>query len=136
MKFMRPAFLLATLAICASAGDVAGKWKAAFLGPKEKCPKTFCEVVLNFKVDGDKVTGVAQMGNWPGDAPISDGKIDGDRISFTTIGKLWSSSGFPKMKFAGTLNGGEMRLTMSWGWLDNDQAVPRIMEWQCKKVLE
>jgi hypothetical protein len=66
--------------------------------------------------------------------PISDGKIDGDRISFTTIGKLGSSSGYPKMRFEGTLNGREMRLTMSWGWVDRDDVAPRIMEWQAKKV--
>jgi hypothetical protein len=63
MKLMRLAFLLVTLAFCASASDIPVTWKAVFLGPKEKCPKTFCEVLLTFQLDGDKITGMAHMGS-------------------------------------------------------------------------
>jgi hypothetical protein len=62
------------------------------------------------------------MGAWPGVAPLIDGKIEGDRISFTVIGKSawWSksamgeSSGLPKLTFTGRVQGDEMQLTLLW----------------------
>jgi hypothetical protein len=126
--------LLAASMIRASAGDIPGKWKALFLGPKEQCPKTFCEIMLNFKVEGDNITGAVHMGNWPGDAPISDGKIDGDSVSFVTIGTLGASSGYPRLKFVGSIHGGDMRLTMTWAWVGREEIAPTTMEWQARKV--
>ena len=39
-----------------------------------------------------KVTGMAHVAAWPGDAEISNGKMDGDRVTFTVIGKLpWTA---------------------------------------------
>jgi hypothetical protein len=59
----------------------------------------------------------------PGDAPITDGKIDGDRITYTVNGKLpWTSkyngvttSGYPKLVFDGSLKGDEIVLKLNWG---------------------
>jgi hypothetical protein len=62
------------------------------------------------------------MGNWPGDAPVIDGKIEGDRFSFSAIGKspwrakgpMGEASGLPKLTFTGTIQGKEMQLTVVW----------------------
>jgi hypothetical protein len=80
------------------------------------------EIVFDLKAKGDTLTGMAHMRNWPGDAPISDGKIDGNRISFTVIGKHpwksggegWRSSGYPRLKFTGAIRGNKVKFRLSW----------------------
>ena len=65
---------------------------------------------------------MAHTGSWPGDAVIEDGKIDGDAISFTAVGKSpWSSSsregeasGYPRLRFKGIVQGRELKLTVVW----------------------
>ena len=65
---------------------------------------------------------MAHMGSWPGEASISDGKIDGDRISFIAIGKSpwraggqgWRSSGYPRLRFGGTIQHNEIKLELKW----------------------
>lgn len=74
---------------------------------------TVANAEFAFEAEGDKLTGKANIGmGWPGAAPISDGIIDGDRISFLVLGKLSSSEGYPKMRFTGTVHGDEIALTM------------------------
>ena len=122
MKFIRAAFLAATFALSASAADVTGTWKATFLGDPGKWPKMVSKMTFELNADGNRVTGMAHMSNWPGDAPLSDGKIDGDRISFVVIGKsAWKSgsqrgeaSGFPRLTFTGTITGKELQLHLVW----------------------
>jgi hypothetical protein len=75
MKALRlPA--LATVAICAFAADITGKWKARVDGPDGAM-----EIQFTFKMDGDKVTGTAS--GPMGEMPLRDARRDGDKISFT-----------------------------------------------------
>jgi hypothetical protein len=137
MKLLRLALILmATVALYASDTDVTGTWKAVFVGPMGERPKMFTKVMLDLKVDGNKLTGMAHIKGWPGDAEITDGKIDGDRFSFTTIGTLSSSSGYPKMRYVGTLTGKEMKLTMFMGAVGRDDREARKLEMEGKKVSE
>jgi hypothetical protein len=119
------------LAITTSAWTVqtvpTGTWKAVFVGPLGQRPKMFNEVVFDLQANGNNLTGTALMGSWPGLAPISDGVIDGDHFSFTAVGKLRSSSGYPKMGFDGRIHGDEMTLIMTWSYVgDNDPAAPKL----------
>ncbi len=123
MKLLRLSLLVTALACCATAADVTGTWNANFVGSWQEWPKTVSKMIFDLKADGTTLTGMAHVGSWPGDAPISDGKIEGDRISFTVIGKLpwWSSGpqgkagGYPKLIFKGTtINGSDMKLTLTW----------------------
>jgi hypothetical protein len=123
MKFLGWAVIISsTLALAGSANDgannVTGTWKAVFVNP-ESGPKTFAAVVLNLEANGEKLTGICHAGSWPGDAPISDGKLDGDRISFTVVGKLPASTGLPKMTFIGTRYGKLIDLTMVFEGLED-----------------
>src|SRR4051794_33934793 len=88
--------------------NIDGTWAVKYVaGP---AMKTIGGAEFEFKADGDKLTGTANVGvGWPGKAPISNGKIDGDRISFTVYGKQWSSSGYPKMHFVGTIHDDEIK---------------------------
>ena len=138
MKWMRLSLLAGTLALCAPAADITGTWKAVFLAPQEKWPKTVSKMVFDLQTDGTALSGTAHIGSWPGEAPISGGKIDGDLISFTVIGKLpWRSSGpqgaasgYPRLSFSGTISGKEMHLTLVWDSILIYGNVNSATEWQ------
>lgn len=136
MKFLRCALILwLTLALNASANDIDGTWKAVFVGPMDQRPKMVSEMVFDLRttiskrrigaltvVGGKQFTGMAHMANWPGDAPISEGRIEGNRISFTAVGRMpWesneqggASSGYPRLRFNGTIHRNDMKLTLIW----------------------
>jgi hypothetical protein len=122
MKLVRATLLLAAMAFGASAADINGTWKAVFTGPLGEQPKTASEIVFELKAVGDKLTGTAHIGNWPGDGNLIDGRIEGDRFSFSVIGNSpwWSkgpngeAGGLPKLSFTGTIQGTEMQLTVDW----------------------
>ena len=114
MKSIRWASFLGTLlafSVFGQSTDIGGHWTVRYVRGVES--KTIGSAEFEFKRDGEELTGTANVGNgYPGKAPISNGKIEGDRISFTVYGKLPSSSGFPKMNFVGTIHGDDIRLTM------------------------
>jgi hypothetical protein len=121
---MRSMILLA-LASClglAAPAGVEGTWRATFLGDPGHWPKTVGEMTFEFHVAGKDLTGTAHIGSWPGEAAIQDGKVDGDRITFTVIGKgaWWSNSregrasGYPRLTLTGSVADGEMRLHVVW----------------------
>jgi hypothetical protein len=116
MDFIRWAMILfATAALAASSSDLAGNWRAVVVGGV--IHKTIYEATFQFKVEGNRLTGTAHLGNdersyYLGTAPISEGEINGDRISFTVIGEHPSSNGAPTMKFDGTIHGVELDLSM------------------------
>jgi hypothetical protein len=113
VRFRGIIILLLATALAGSAADLAGSWKVQFAGPKGTAPKTVGSIVLDLKVDGDVVTGTVHIGPWPGDAPIADGKVDGDRITFTATGSLSSTTGIPTCQFTADVHNGEMILTMT-----------------------
>jgi len=97
------AALLLALAAVAPAADVSGKWTAQVPGRGGETR----EATFNFKADGEKLTGA--MSGPQGDIPISDGKISGDDLSFTTT----LSFGGNEMKFMykGKVSGAEIKFT-------------------------
>jgi opacity protein-like surface antigen len=82
MRFMLLVlFLVAALAANASADDIAGSWQVIFV--RGIAWQTIGGADFDFKVEGNKLSGTAHIGvGWPGIAPISEGTIDSDRISF------------------------------------------------------
>ncbi|HEX4773155.1 MAG TPA: hypothetical protein VH351_20140 [Bryobacteraceae bacterium] len=76
---IRLALLAALLAVAAFAADVNGKWTAEMQGREGQTFTT----TFNLKTDGDKVTGT--VNGRLGDAPITNGKISGDNISFDVV---------------------------------------------------
>lgn len=122
MKFVRLLVLVSAFVTAASAADPNGQWKLKFLGDPGKTPKTFAEVNLELKSDGKALTGTAHAGNWPGEMTIKDGAVDGDRLSFSVVGKSpWQSSspqhgqssGYPRLTFKGTVEGNRIRMSLS-----------------------
>jgi len=111
MKFRFVTLLVAAVAFAAPE-DVAGIWKLEYSGPGTG-PRTVVSIILDLKVDGTLVSGTAHIGSWPGDAPIVDAKLDGDRITFTATGHLDSTTGIPTCQFVATLRGDEMVVVMT-----------------------
>jgi hypothetical protein len=97
--------LLAALIACnalAQSANVGGTWTASFDTQVGKQEYTYA-----LKVDGATVTGTAKS-NLLGDSLLSDGKIDGNKITFVEKGAY---QGAPlEFKYSGELVGDELRL--------------------------
>jgi hypothetical protein len=99
------AALLAAIVAChvlAQAANVAGTWTASFDTQVGKQEYTY-----TLKVDGTAVTGTAKS-NLLGDSTLSDGKLDGNKLTFVEKGTY---QGAPlEFKYSGELVGDELRL--------------------------
>lgn len=75
--WMNVVVISALMAAPALAADVTGKWTGEMAGPDGPGMSISCE----FKQDGNKLTGTV---DGPGGAmKIEDGKVEGDKISFS-----------------------------------------------------
>ena len=102
---------------------VEGNWKAWFVNLNDpQRPHMINNISFDFQVDGKQLKGTAHLDIWPGDAPITDGTIEDDRVSFTVIGTRASSTGLPKFKFNGSMRDGKMKLVMGYT-LKEDQRI-------------
>ncbi len=85
----------------AMAADVSGTWTGEQQG--RNGPMT---VTLNLKAEGSTLNGT--ISGRGGETAISDGKIDGDNVSFTVTREFNGNT--MKMKYSGTVSGSEMKL--------------------------
>src|SRR5207302_9098046 len=95
--------LMAVFAFTASAADISGNWKATAEGPNGAMERTFV-----FKVDGNKVTGESTS-SMMGKSTITDGKVEGDTVTFTLNGKFGDQE--VKLNYKGKINGNEIKFT-------------------------
>jgi hypothetical protein len=110
--------LWATLS--AGASDVAGTWKTTMVDPPPGSPlrpKAGYEPSFEFRISGDKLDGQALIKKYPGNAPILDGRIQGDHFSFRVIheqGREIPNVGIRHMSFRcdGIISAGHLDLTM------------------------
>ncbi|MGE5489367.1 MAG: hypothetical protein ACM3ZB_16245 [bacterium] len=96
--------LLAVFAIAAAAADINGTWKANAETPMGPMVITFV-----FKADGAGFTG-EMSDDFIGKAPIVDGKLDGNNVSFTVNMKFEENE--MQLNYKGTVNGDEMKLSV------------------------
>jgi hypothetical protein len=103
-RFFAALTLVLGLSVMAvAAEDATGNWKATLETPNGSVVSTFV-----FKVDGDKLTGsVATEGM--GVQQITNGKVDGDKISFSF------SAEFGTIAYTGTVKGDEIAITINVG---------------------
>src|ERR1035438_9368858 len=74
--------LMAVFALTASAADVTGNWKATLDMGGQSMKRTFV-----FKQDGAKLTGETTS-SMLGKSVITDGKVDGDTVTFSITGNM------------------------------------------------
>jgi hypothetical protein len=91
----------------AMAADITGKWTTTMAG-RGGGGEGFT-ITYNFKQDGAKLTGTVEtpMGD---PLPIADGKVDGDKLSFT-ITFEGGPNGAMKITNEGAISGDEIKLT-------------------------
>lgn len=99
--------ILLALALAAFAADVSGKW--TFEQPGRNGPMT---TTLSLKADGSTLTGSMEAGGGRGGPPadISNGKVQGDNVSFDVVREFNGQS--MTTKFKGKVAGDEMKLTV------------------------
>lgn len=100
---MTTGLLLGLLSIAALAADISGKWTAQMPGRGGQTH----EATFNFKVDGNTVTGT--VSGQRGEMEISDGKIDGDQISFSQTMEFNGNS--MKILYKGIVSGDQIKFT-------------------------
>jgi hypothetical protein len=106
---MRLAALTLALAFAGAvlAADISGKWTAQVPG-RDGAPQ---DTTFNFKVEGTKLTGT--MSTQRGEAQISDGKVEGDKVSFTVVRNFGGNE--VKLLYKGTIAGNEIKFTREGG---------------------
>ena len=102
--------LVLVLALAAFAADVTGKWTFEQAGRGGGNPVT---VTLTLKADGSKLSGtVVRPGrNGNMEAQISEGKVDGNNVSFKTVQDMGGNS--ITTDYSGTLSGDELKLKIT-----------------------
>jgi len=112
--------LMALSVLCAMAADISGNWKATADFGGQAMERTF-----TFKVDGNKVTGETTS-SFAGKSEITDGKIEGDTVTFTITVNLGDSP--MKLNYKGKVSadGKEIHFTV--------EGAQGNLEWNAKKV--
>jgi len=118
----RVLILMAVFALAAAAADIAGTWNATAEGPNGNMERTFV-----FKVDGNKLTGETTSAML-GKSTITDGKVDGDNLSFTITADLQGTE--LKLNYKGKVSGADLHLTSERAGDGGGQSI----EWTGKKV--
>jgi len=102
--------ILLALSLTAMAADVSGKWTFEQAGRGGGAAVT---VTLTLKAAGSTLTGnVSRPGpNGNMDTPISDGKVDGNNVSFKTSVEMGGQTRVTE--YSGTMAGDELKLKMT-----------------------
>ncbi len=103
-KILQMATLLPLMAISILAADPTGKWAASVPGRDGNT----MTVSFNLKADGEKLTGT--VGGMRGETDISDGKIDGDNISFSVVREFNGNT--MKQNYKGVIEGDTIHFTV------------------------
>ncbi len=94
---------LLTFSFVAAAADASGKWTAEVPGRGgNTATNTF-----TLKASGAKLEG--SVSNPRGDSPITDGKVDGDNISFAQV--MSTPNGDFKINYKGVVKGDTIEFT-------------------------
>ena len=105
-KFLSVTAILCALTFALMAADVTGKWTYEQQGRGGNTTTA----TLNLKADGSKLTG-AMSGGRGGEVEISDGKVDGNNVSFSVKRQMQGNEFVTTYK--GTLDGDTLNLEIT-----------------------
>jgi hypothetical protein len=117
-KLLSVVTVLLLVALVAVAADaITGKWTLEMPGRQGGPPRTG---TLDLKVDGATLTGTMTMamgggggggGQAPAPTPISNGKVNGNTITFDVVRDFGGNS--MTQKYEGTVTGSDMKLKIT-----------------------
>jgi|SRR5579875_1188016 len=123
MKLLRILILGCVAVLAIWAADATGKWTAEMQGRGGNT----MTITMNLKADGSNLTGTISGPN--GDTDISEGKVDGDNISFTVV-REFNGNTF-KQSYKGTINGDTIHFTVT---MQGGQGNGRSREFDAKRA--
>lgn len=107
------------VSLSAAAADVTGEWKATAEGPNGAMQRTF-----TLKAEGGKLTGETTSSLF-GKSTITEGKVDGDNLSFVIVVKFQDNE--MKLDYKGKVTGAdEIKFTV--------ETQNGAIEWLAKRV--
>ena len=127
MKTLVAAFVLLLITMSAAfAADIDGKWKSERTMERNGQSMTIT-LVFDLKADGSKLTGKVVVTTPRGDreAEVTDGKIDGNKFSFSTTSE--GRNGTMTTKYEGTVEGDTLKGTSA------REGSERTMPFEAKK---
>jgi hypothetical protein len=110
----------AAFALAAPPNPVDGHWQGTISTGGGDLTVNF-----TFKADGTKLTGTVETPN--GDQPISDGKIEGDKLSFKT--QFQDNV----IEHEGTISGDTIQLKVKGPWGESEMTLKRVAEKKSEK---
>jgi len=105
--------LLTASVFTLAAADPSGKWTAETPGRDGSTMTS----TFDLKANGSTLTGT--MSNQRGEQTITDGKVDGDNISFTVVMKMGDNE--RKLLFKGVMSGDSIKFTRNMEGMDRKQ---------------
>lgn len=121
-RFFSLLALLGVFCFVAAAADITGKWTAEVPGRQGNTQT----VTFNFKADGSNLSG--SMANPRGEVQISDGKIDGNNISFNVVRKMQDND--VTIKYKGVVDGDSIKFNQTMSFNGNDRSVDFVAKKQ------
>ena len=100
------ALILGFISFSVLAESATGKWNATIEGPQGQF-----SMVFDFAVDGSNLTG-SMSNDFMGTTPISDGKINGNDLSFKL--NVNTPGGAMTINYKATVKGDEMTMTRTF----------------------
>jgi hypothetical protein len=123
LLFVLTILLVASFALLAA--DVSGKWTFEQPGRGGNPGRP---VTITLKADGSTLTGTMPAGGRGGAGDpiaISDGKVDGNNISFTV--KRETQNGTMVQKYEGTVSGDELKLKITRNGQDGTPVTTEVV---------
>ena len=122
-KLLLVTTILLAATLCLMAADASGKW--AFEQEGRGGP---VQVTVNLKVDGAALTGTLPRPGRDGNAmetPISDGKVDGNNISFS-VKREFNGNSFVTT-YKGILDGDSMKIEITMPGRDGSTRTANVV---------
>lgn len=114
------AMLMGMATVALAQGKIDGNWEMSMQGRQGNTTTS----TLMLKTDGNKLTG--SIKGQRGEAPISDGTVDGNKISFTVTRQ--TPNGEFKQTFNGTVDGDNIKGTVQMGENSRDWTAKRAAQ--------
>lgn len=102
--FLTGTILILAMSMTAAGADISGKWIA-----EQESPQGTQQTTFDFKVNGTSLTGTVAGGRG-GDSEISEGKVDGNDITFAVVRTMGENE--MKTLYKGVLSGDEIKFTV------------------------